>query len=103
MVDLVYLENLLKLLDKTDVSLFRDGALQLEFSKDGKKINHQDMGTVPIDTKDHIIEAPIDESKIPIDLRTDEIMKEDNILFYSSGGPPNTEDSSMPLTGEKEL
>jgi len=103
MVDLNYLKGLVEILSTSGVTSYRDGAIRLEFAKDGKGFNvvsPKADGAVP-----SVQEFPIDESILPPDLRHDEIMKQDNILFYSTiDGPPGVvEDPTMPLTGEVPL
>lgn len=101
MVDLTYLKGLVEILSTNGVKSYRDGAVQLEFTMDGKGFNvvsPKEVGAVPPEM------VPVDETLLPPDLRHDEIMKQDTVLFYSApGGAPGVDDDTMPLTGDVPL
>lgn len=94
MVDLEYLNKLLILLNTNNVQSFKMNGLELYFG------GLAGLGSSPkIDTKDHTIEVPIDESTLPPDLRTDAINNYDAIMNWSG----SQTDGEVVGTGDEPL
>lgn len=81
MVDLTYLKSLVELAKSQGLVSFKMG--QIEF-------------TIGQDLKEIAAQVKAEESKLPPDLRADDLMNHDKVLHWSSEGP----DDPMPLTGE---
>lgn len=92
MIDLEYLDKLLKILGSAKVYSFRENGFELHFCSSSME---QPKPQEPINTQDHHIDMPIDEASLPPDLRTDNINAYDTILNWS-GGPVDKEE---PLPG----
>lgn len=98
MIDIDYIQKLLVLLNHSKVSSFKSGGLELEFfSGPSSGVPEKIEPSSP----SALIEVPIDESKIPVELRADALMNQDNILNWSA--PPSANEQSMPLTGDEPL
>lgn len=95
MTDLKHLEQLLLILRESNVSIYKDGSLSLQFHAE-QKIHP----VVKSEDKDQLIDMPIDEAQLPVDLRTDNITDYDKVLMWS--GSPDQE-SDLPLTGDAPL
>ncbi len=87
------LEELLILLNKYACTRFKRAGLEIELSS--HNIPSPIAAPLPAETSTGTIqEIPIAEEELPIDLRADELMKQDAILNWSS--PDSQED--LPLT-----
>lgn len=96
MVDIQYLERLLILLKQNGVTSYRDGAFELKLMDEG----HQTISPKVLpDAKD--LSSVSLESELPPDLRADELMKQDNILMWSS--PVDVQGEPIALTGDETL
>lgn len=82
MVEINYLKELLPILKANGVLSFTDGCFSITIDQS-------------IKTADYTIPLPVDESKLPPDIRTDSIHDYDKIMNWS-GSP---EEESLPLPG----
>lgn len=96
MTDLTYLAKLIDLLQSQSVAHFKSQDIELTF---GVK-SHTTIQPKVAETSGQLVDVPIDESKLPPDLRTDAITDYDKILNWSTN-PDN--DPTLPLTGDLEL
>lgn len=57
-----------------------------------------------IETKDHVVDVPVDENQMPVDLRTENVNSFDKILFWSgSNDQDTTSQESMPGTSDTPI
>lgn len=91
---MIDLNTLILILKSYGVKSYEFEGLRLEFHVEPLKIEEP--------TKDHTIEIPIDESQLPVDLRTDSVTSQDSILFWS-GSPDMDPNEQLPLTGDAPL
>ena len=99
MIDIDYLDRLIKTLRTAQVASFKNSGLEISFVSAAYTPPNEVLGP-GLATQDHTIDAPIDETKLPVDLRTDNITDYDKILNWS-GSP--VQDEVLPGTGETEL
>lgn len=86
------LKDLIPFLRANNVSIFKQGSLQIVF--------HQEQPTG--ETKDQIDNLRKEmEKSLPPDLKGDDLFNHDKMMFWSS--PPDHDQLEMPLTGENQV
>lgn len=81
------------------VASYKGGGIELNFST-VTPLTTSEPASVSPPPSNELIEVPIDESKIPPDLRADALMDQDKVLNWSA---PGGDDHALPLTGDTPL
>lgn len=100
MVDLDYLTRLVTVLKAHGVTAIKMADLELTLSRTEIPATVAQGPPLAIDlpTKDQLIDVPVDESQLPVDLRTDQISDYDKILNWSA---PDAQGEALPGVGEE--
>ena len=97
-MDITQLKDLLAALTAQNVQKFSDGTMRIEFfpSKEIEKT----LDAESINNLKSAVKAQ--EDKLPPDLRADDLMNGDKVLFWS-GDPGADDGTEMPLAGDVPL
>ncbi len=94
MTDLTYLKGLIELAKTNEVTHIKMPGLEISFGKLSPKVEIH----APVPALDPLEGLRKQEESLPPDLRADDLMNADKVLFYSSPDQAG----AMPLTGEPE-